>query len=93
MIIAERSEKHRYHLGESNLSRFDQSEMCQCFSGRFQEVADGLDTGDEEAKLGIQIRGIFSELQLSDLKKKTLRGQMGFFPIIAGLRKHAQSRP
>ncbi len=48
------------------------------FNGvRVVSVADGLDTGDEEAKLGIQIRGIFNELQLSDLKKKTLRGQIG----------------
>jgi site-specific DNA recombinase len=48
------------------------------FNGvRVVSVTDGLDTGDEEAKLGIQIRGIFNELQLSDLKKKTLRGQMG----------------
>jgi hypothetical protein len=39
--------------------------------------ADGLDSDDEEATLGIQIRGIFNELQLRDLKKKTLRGQMG----------------
>jgi DNA invertase Pin-like site-specific DNA recombinase len=48
------------------------------FNGvRVISVADGLDTGDEDAKLGIQIRGIFNELQLSDLKKKTLRGQIG----------------
>jgi DNA invertase Pin-like site-specific DNA recombinase len=48
------------------------------FNGvRVVSVADGFDTGDEEAKLGIQIRGIFNELQLSDLKKKTLRGQIG----------------
>jgi site-specific DNA recombinase len=40
-------------------------------------VADGLDSNDEEATLGIQIRGIFNELQLRDLRKKTLRGQMG----------------
>ena len=40
-------------------------------------VADGLDSGDEESKLGIQIRGIFNELQLQDLKKKALRGQIG----------------
>lgn len=40
-------------------------------------VADGLDTSDSEAKLGIQIRGIFNELQLEDLRKKTLRGQLG----------------
>jgi site-specific DNA recombinase len=44
---------------------------------RIVSVADGLDSEDEEATLGIQIRGIFNELQLRDLKKKTLRGQMG----------------
>lgn len=40
-------------------------------------VADGLETDDEENMLGIQIRGIFNELQLRDLRKKTLRGQLG----------------
>lgn len=40
-------------------------------------VADGLTTNDEECMLGIQVRGIFNELQLSDLRKKTLRGQIG----------------
>ncbi len=44
---------------------------------RVISVADGLDSSDEEATLGIQIRGIFNELQLRDLKKKTLRGQIG----------------
>lgn len=44
---------------------------------RIVSVADGLDSNDEESTLGIQIRGIFNELQLRDLKKKTLRGQMG----------------
>ncbi len=44
---------------------------------RVVSVADGLDSEDEEATLGIQIRGIFNELQLQDLKKKTLRGQLG----------------
>ncbi len=44
---------------------------------RVVSVADGLDSGDEESTLAIQIRGIFNELQLQDLKKKTLRGQMG----------------
>jgi len=48
------------------------------FNGvRVVSVADGLDSDDEEANLGIQIRGIFNELQLRDLKKKTLRGQIG----------------
>ena len=40
-------------------------------------VADGLDSDDVEATLGIQIRGIFNELQLRDLRNKTLRGQIG----------------
>ena len=40
-------------------------------------VADGLDSTDEESTLAIQVRGIFNELQLRDLKKKTLRGQLG----------------
>lgn len=44
---------------------------------RFVSVADGLDSGDEESTLGIQMRGIFNELQLRDLKKKTLRRQIG----------------
>ena len=42
---------------------------------RVLSVADGLDSDDEEASLGIQIRGVFNELQLADLRKKTLRGQ------------------
>ena len=57
---------------------------------RVVSVADGLDSDDEEATLGIQIRGIFNELQLRDLKKKTLRGQMGQkernFPGASGYR-------
>jgi len=44
---------------------------------RVVSVADGLDSEDEEATLGIQIRGIINELQLRDLRKKTLRGQIG----------------
>jgi site-specific DNA recombinase len=44
---------------------------------RVVSVADGLDSDDEESTLAIQVRGIFNELQLCDLKKKTLRGQMG----------------
>ena len=40
-------------------------------------VADNLDSSDEDSALGIQIRGIFNELQLRDLKKKTLRGLVG----------------
>jgi site-specific DNA recombinase len=51
---------------------------------RMISVADGLDGTDEESTLAIQVRGIFNELQLRDLKKKTLRGQIrqkerGFF--------------
>ena len=44
---------------------------------RVISVADGLDSDNEESTLGIQIRGIFNELQLRDLKKKTFRGQRG----------------
>jgi DNA invertase Pin-like site-specific DNA recombinase len=44
---------------------------------RIVSVADGLDSNDEDATLGIQVRGIFNELQLMDLRKKTLRGQLG----------------
>ena len=44
---------------------------------RIVSVSDGLDSDDEESKLGIQIRGIFNELQLQDLKEKTLRGLIG----------------
>lgn len=44
---------------------------------RVISVADGLDSNDEEATIGIQVRGIFNELQLQDLRKKTLRGQIG----------------
>ena len=40
-------------------------------------VADGLDTSDQDATVGIQVRGVFNELQLTDLRKKTLRGQIG----------------
>jgi DNA invertase Pin-like site-specific DNA recombinase len=44
---------------------------------RVISVADGLDSNDEESTLAIQVRGIFNELQLRDLKNKTLRGQIG----------------
>jgi site-specific DNA recombinase len=48
------------------------------FNGvRVVSVADGLDSDDEEASVGIQVRGVFNELQLTDLRKKTLRGQIG----------------
>ena len=44
---------------------------------RVISVADHLDTADEESTLAIQLRGMFNELQLSDLRKKTFRGQLG----------------
>lgn len=40
-------------------------------------VSDGLDSKEEHAKVAFQFRGIFNELYLSDLRKKTQRGQMG----------------
>ena len=44
---------------------------------RVISVADGLDSNDQDSALDIQIRGIFNELQLQDLKKKTMRGLVG----------------
>jgi DNA invertase Pin-like site-specific DNA recombinase len=35
---------------------------------RVVSVADGLDSEDEEATVSIQVRGIFNELQLQDLR-------------------------
>lgn len=40
-------------------------------------VADGLDTEDEEAAIGIQVRGIVNEFYLKDRKKQVMRGQLG----------------
>jgi DNA invertase Pin-like site-specific DNA recombinase len=39
--------------------------------------ADSLDSEDDRAKLGFQMRGIVNELFLDDLREKTLRGQKG----------------
>ena len=44
---------------------------------RVVSVADGLDTADDRAVLGFQVRAVFNELLLSDLRDKTLRGQRG----------------
>jgi len=44
---------------------------------RVVSVADGLDSNQEEANLSIQLRGIANELFLTDLRKKTMRGQIG----------------
>ena len=40
-------------------------------------VADNLDTSDEDSKIVYQIKGIFAEYFLDDLRKKTVRGQRG----------------
>ena len=40
-------------------------------------VADGLDSGDEDAMFAIQMRGVFNHLFLADLRQRTLRGQRG----------------
>ena len=40
-------------------------------------VADGIHTLDEEQLLSLQVRGVFNEHQLRDLRKKTHRGQLG----------------
>ena len=44
---------------------------------RLVSVADSLDTADEGATFAIQVRGVFNQLSLSDLRAKTLRGQRG----------------
>ncbi len=40
-------------------------------------VSDGIITGDDNAKLGVQVRGLINELYLDDLRKKTMRGLEG----------------
>ena len=40
-------------------------------------VSDGIITDDDNAKLGIHMRGLINELYLDDLKKKTMRGLEG----------------
>lgn len=40
-------------------------------------VSDGLDSRDEHAKFGYQLKAVFNEMFLDDLKKKTHRGQVG----------------
>lgn len=40
-------------------------------------VSDGLDMREEHAKVAYQFRGIINELYLTDLRKKTHRGQTG----------------
>src|SRR5262252_6797120 len=48
------------------------------FNGvRIISRADSLDSDDQHAKLGFQMRGIVNELYLDDLREKTLRGQIG----------------
>jgi DNA invertase Pin-like site-specific DNA recombinase len=48
------------------------------FNGvRIISRADSLDSDDDHAKLGFQMRGIVNELYLDDLREKTLRGQKG----------------
>ncbi len=50
---------------------------CRFNSVRIISRADSLDSDDEHAKLGFQMRGIVNELYLDDLREKTLRGQKG----------------
>ena len=44
---------------------------------RVISVADGVDTEDPNSKLLVQLRGIFNEQFLKDLKEKTMRGLVG----------------
>jgi site-specific DNA recombinase len=71
-----------WHDDSSRLSRDNQHfNMLLClfeFWGiSLISVSDGLDTREERAKVAYQFRGIINELYLTDLKKKTHRGQMG----------------
>lgn len=66
----------------SRLSRDNQhfnTLLClfQYWGTRLISVSDGLDMREEHAKVAYQFRGIINELYLTDLKKKTHRGQMG----------------
>src|SRR5687768_15681040 len=66
----------------SRLSRDNQhfnTLLClfQFWGIRLISVSDGLDMREEHAKVAYQFRGIINELYLTDLKKKTHRGQMG----------------
>ena len=40
-------------------------------------VADNLDTSDEDSKLSYLVIGIVNEVYIDDLRKKTIRGQLG----------------
>jgi len=47
------------------------------FQVKLISVSDGIITDDENAKLGIHVRGLINEMYLDDLKKKTIRGLEG----------------
>lgn len=66
----------------SRLSRDNHFLLTLYAEFRFNDVriisrADSLDSDDQHAKLGFQMRGIVNELYLDDLREKTLRGQKG----------------
>src|SRR6266511_471969 len=66
----------------SRLSRDNHFLLTLYAEFRFNSVriisrADSLDSDDDHAKLGFQMRGIVNELYLDDLREKTLRGQKG----------------
>src|SRR5687768_3078849 len=66
----------------SRLSRDNQhfnTLLClfQYWGVSLMSVSDGLDMREEHAKVAYQFRGIINELYLTDLRKKTHRGQMG----------------
>ena len=44
---------------------------------RLISIADNVDTDDAATTLPMQLRGVFNELMLADLRQKTLRGQIG----------------
>ena len=66
----------------SRLSRSNHQMLTMVLKFHFHQVkiisvSDGIITDDDNAKLGIHIRGFINELYLDDLRKKTMRGLEG----------------
>ena len=66
----------------SRLSRSNHQMLTMVMKFNFHQVklisvSEGIVTDDDNAKLGIHIRGFINELYLDDLKKKTMRGLEG----------------
>lgn len=64
-------------LSRTNLDMLMAIEELKYLEIELHSIADNLNTADDESKLNYQLRGIFNEIYLDDLRKKTLRGQLG----------------